>query len=152
MRLTDKGATVVIAVLSTLCWCLLALICVFGDNVEITSSHSIRCVQSMYSFQTPQELLQNQRELEVILSPQEYERLNIDNELRAINAYYKFGYTSSRADVQDYSDTYALYKLKNANILYDDLWVFLCSVNKETGLVENVHEYKVLFPKGNVEG
>ena len=99
-------------------------------------------VKTMYEFQSPAELAANQLVLRDLVTEADYYQLCVDNELRTVNAYYKFGYSPSRVDIVEFARGFVLYRLENENIDRSDLWVLLYNVRGD-GRLENVREYKL---------
>ena len=103
----------------------------------------VSTVKLMYEFETPGEILSNQEKLKDILSEEEFDELCIDNELRTVNAYYKFGYSESAVNVVKADSNYVIYTLDNENIDRDTKWLFLFDV--VSGRVCNVREYMMVL-------
>lgn len=116
--------------------------------VSVVSSSSqanigVRVVRLMYDFKAPEDLVMGQSELKTLLVEEEFERLTVDNLYRAVNTYYKFGYTSSDVVIVDYSEGYVLYRLLNDNISSNTLWIFQYDVTRN-GLLTNIREYEAI--------
>ena len=114
-----------------------------AQDGERKSDIGCRVVRLMYSFDSPAELVEGQVTLQELLTPSEFERLCIDDRLRAVNAYYKFGYSASRVEIVDFADGWVMYRLVNDNIDHYQLWLFMYDLN-EDGLLCNIKEYKLL--------
>lgn len=140
----------VCVVLCALLAFLITLLCMQQPLRSSDERSSLRCVNLMYNFETPADILKGQAALELLLTPEEYERLKLDNDLRAINAYYKFKYSASRVDPIEYTGDYVLYRLANGNINYYDLWVFLCEPKLNGLKIDDVREYRVVDEKGTM--
>ena len=104
-------------------------------------------VRLMYEFETPEELASNQEELQKVLTPSEFNRLTVDNKLRAVNTYFKFGYSSSRIRVVEKAPNYVLYTIENENIPSYALWVFHCRLRND-GKIDSIVEYQLLGERG----
>lgn len=146
--LSVKLCTRLTIVLSCALVFVLGLLYAQGPWVTDSADPGVRCVKLMYEFRTPTELMSKQERLQNILTEEEYARLTVDEEMRAINTYFKFGYAASRVDIVEYGPGYVLYRLANENINYYDLWVFLYEQD-ETGLLTNIQEYRVLAEQSN---
>lgn len=101
----------------------------------------IICVNLMYDFETPDDILVNQVALQSLLTEDEFTRLCIDEPNRTINAYYKFKFSPSKVNIVNCSIGYIEYTLENEYIDSDIHWVFLYDVNGNR--LENIREYKV---------
>lgn len=108
-----------------------------SDTLDV----GVYTVKLMYDFETPRELVQNQALLQEVLCSEEFERLQLDEPNRTVNAYYKFKYSKSQVIVEDSSPGFVLYRLLNDNIDYNTLWVFRYSVNSD-GKLCDISEYQ----------
>ena len=143
MRLTARRVDTMIFATSCV---LVILLVILGFQVKTLKQYrdpGVRCVKLMYEFKTPYELQQNQVELSRYLTNAEYKRLNIDNELRVVNTYYKFQYSASKVQIVESGDGYVLYHIINDNVDPNDFWVFLYEQN-ENGKLTNIREYRLL--------
>lgn len=98
-------------------------------------------VKLMYDFSTPRELVENQARLQSLLTEEEFERLCIDNDLRVVNAYYKFGYSESRVSILEHSEGYVLYQILNSFVDKNVLWVLQYDRTTD-GRLTNIREYR----------
>ena len=122
------------------------LLTILSVSTRVRSSSfdpGVTCVKALYNFEAPADILTNQQFLKSILTEEEFERLKIDDTNRAINAYYKFQYSSSRVVVEDFGRGYVRYRLENDYIDPDTVWVFLYELTSE-GKITNVREYSSL--------
>lgn len=108
-----------------------------SDKLDI----GVYTVRLMYEFDSPKEMVRNQSLLQEVLRSDEFERLQLDEPNRAVNAYYKFQFSSSRVVVEDSQDGFVLYRLVNENIDPDTRWVFIYSVD-DNGKLYDIHEYE----------
>ena len=118
----------------------------FIDKVVIPEKQrqlGIETVKLMYEFSVPEDILKNHQILSEIISEDEFGELSVDNELRAVNAYYKFGYAESAVHVVDSGENFVIYTLENENIDPTTEWLFL--FDTEGGKVCNVREYKLVL-------
>jgi len=104
-------------------------------------------VKAMYDFDSPQELGRNQEIVRYLLVEEDWERLQLDNNLRSINAYYKFGYAPSEVQVLTNRSGYCAYKLKNKNISEYNRWLLL--YEQHNGEVSEVREYRLIAGGGS---
>lgn len=137
-----------LAVLCVVCYLLLIGSLVFTWVSRVSAGREanpgVMAVRLMYEFESPAELVSNQSKLESILAPEEFHRLRIDDELRAVNTYFKFGYASSRVEVVSWTNGSVVYHLYNENIDRNQLWVF--NYTMRDGLIDDVSEYRVEEP------
>lgn len=139
-------------------WCImfaaiaasLTVLWLVSRATSMDANPGVVAVRLMYQFDSPRELADNQAELMRMLTEDEFSRLTVDEELRAVNTYFKFGYASSRVEVVSYRQGYVLYCLHNENIDPETYWVFLYDVDKD-GLLCNIQEYQLVEP-GYTEG
>ena len=144
MKLTKTLASVIV-------WALFALIVALTTLLIVShtlksseyDSVGVRVVKAMYEFDSPAELSANQSVVIDLLCQEEWERLRLDNERRAINAYFKFGYSKSEVRVVSYTNGYVLYSLVNENIDSEDLWVFMYDIDSD-GKLCNIREYSLI--------
>ena len=108
-----------------------------SDKLDV----GVYTVRLMYEFDSPKEMVMNQSLLQDVLHPDEFERLQLDEPNRAVNAYYKFQFSSSRVVVEDSQDGFVLYRLVNENIDPSTRWVFIYSVD-DNGKLYDIHEYE----------
>ena len=144
--LSCMGSKTKIAIVSTLGSVIVSQLLVLGvynyasgGNFDI----GVETVKTMYQFDTPTELLEKQAYLRSLLVPDEFDRLCIDNDSRAISAYYKFKYRPSKVNVIEHEDGYVLYTLLNDNISKEHLWVFEYCLTDEY-FIDDVKEYRVI--------
>lgn len=102
-----------------------------------------QAVNLLYDFSTPRELVENQTRLQELLTEEEFERLTVDNDLRVVNAYYKFGYSESKVTVLEYSEGYVLYQILNSSVDKNVLWVFQYDKTPD-GKLTNIREYRTM--------
>lgn len=139
-------------------WCIsyglivasLTLLWLAFQATRMESNPGVQAVKLMYEFDSPQMLVDNQGKLQSILTAEEFKRLTVDEELRAVNTYFKFGYSSSRVEVVEWDEGYVLYRLHNDYIDTQVYWVFRYELT-EDGKLTNVDEYQVTEP-GYTEG
>ena len=111
----------------------------FGRNDKLDIG--VYTVRLMYEFDSPKEMVMNQSLLQDVLHPDEFERLKLDEPNRAVNAYYKFKFSSSHVVVEDSQDGFVLYRLVNDSIAPNIRWVFMYSVD-DNGKLYDIHEYE----------
>ena len=133
----------VYAVLSVVIVTQLLLLWIFTTLSSDKFDLGVEAVKAMYQFNTPEELLEGQQYLKSILTEDEFERLCLDNTSRAISAYYKFGYSSSKVNVLEHYDGYVLYTILNTNIPKQHQWVFEYKLTDE-GKITDVKEYRLV--------
>lgn len=104
----------------------------------------VAAVRAMYDFDTPDDLLDGQTRLQTMLTESEWERLQLDNESRVTNTYYKFYYSPSHVNIIKYSDGYVLYTLRNNFIDEHQLWVFLYEIEQPSGKLTHIREYRLV--------
>lgn len=139
-------------------WCIsyglivasLTLLWLAFQATRMENNPGVQAVKLMYEFDSPQMLVDNQGKLQGVLTAEEFERLTVDDELRAVNTYFKFGYSSSRVEVVEWDEGYVLYRLHNDYIDTQVYWVFRYELT-EDGKLTNVDEYQVTEP-GYTEG
>ena len=98
-------------------WCImfaaiaasLTVLWLVSRATSMDANPGVVAVRLMYQFDSPRELAENQAELMRMLTEDEFSRLTVDEELRAVNTYFKFGYASSRVEVVSYRQGYVLY-------------------------------------------
>lgn len=103
----------------------------------------VQLVRVMYDFSTPVKLAEQQLVVKDLLVEEEWERLQLDNEARVVNTYWKFQYSSSKVHIVDYSNGYVLYTLENDYIQPEQLWMLRYEKDEATGKLCNVREYKL---------
>lgn len=138
-----KFKKVLLSVLVVLYLGLCATVIVFSYVSEDVNL-GVRVVKWMYEFSTPAELASNQVYVRNALTEEEWERLQLDDTLRTVNAYYKFGYSRSKVHILSYGDGYVIYSIVNDNIDSSDWWVFQYDLTEE-GLMDNIKEYHVCY-------
>ena len=141
-----KSGKLASKLISTLSFCIALALMLLGFRTYLSSQHldfGVRLLKAMYQFDSPRDLISGQYEVKALLTPDEFERLCVDNETRAINSYYKFGYSSSRVNVLASSEGYALYTLLNDNIDASTLWVLEYTLTSDSR-ADAVKEYKVI--------
>lgn len=149
MRLHKKTADWLITILWVLTISSMVLMSIAVNlSRQQEVSKPLALVHAMYSFDSPRELAQKQLTVRDMLSEGEWERLQLDNENRAINAYYKFKYSASQVHVAKSFGGGALYWLENENISASDRWLLLTEDNGE--VITRVREYKLLWGGGSV--
>lgn len=146
---THDFCNIIIVVLVCLLTCLLVLLCMQATSLGEAADPGVSCVRLMYEFETPNDIIRNQNSLQYLLTEDEFSRLTVDDELRAINSYFKFGYAASRIDIVEYSPGCVVYRIANENINYFDIWIFLYDQNEE-GKLYNIREYKLIAGRGDL--
>lgn len=141
--LSARGATRLIVGGIAILVFLLTLLGISAKTDTASADLGVYCVKLLYQFDLPEDILNNQQLLMSVLTEDEFERLTVDDDNRAINAYYKFQYSPSRVLVDDYGPGYVRYRLENEYIDANDVWVFLYELT-EDGKITNVREYSVL--------
>lgn len=123
----------------------LLLVLVLLQSQLLAGKLDVGCqaVNLLYDFSTPRELVENQARLQGLLTEEEFERLTIDNDLRVVNAYYKFGYAESRVSILEYSEGYVLYQILNSSVDKNVLWVFQYDKTSD-GRLTNIREYRLM--------
>lgn len=98
-------------------------------------------LELMYNFEEPSDLSEQYSKLKLLLAEEDWETLNIDNELRVVNTYYKFGAKPSKVKVFYENSNLILYTLENENIDPDQIWAFYYEkLGKRIG---NIREYRL---------
>ncbi len=107
-------------------------------------------VKLMYEFETIDDLPSNYATLYQFVEEEDWIRLNIDNDLRVVNTYYKFNTLRSDVSVLGSDRGCVAYRLINGNIPAQTIWLF----NYETaqGKIRNIREYSLTNVKYGGEG
>ena len=109
------------------------------DRGELSIGRQV--LQLMYTFEEPSDLAEQYAKLKGLLTEEAWDTLNIDNELRVVNTYYKFGAKSSKVKIVYETSGLILYTLENENIDPNRLWAFYYdTLGKKVG---NIREYKL---------
>lgn len=119
-------------------------------NLGVSRNVGCQVVKLMYEFDDPLYLGPNYARLKEILSDSMWDKLNIDNDQRVVNSYYKFLNESSSVDFVFVRDGFIVYRLHNDNIAEGTLWVFCYDI--VDGKVDNIREYKLVSVYRGVEG
>lgn len=122
---------------------LLTFLWVVWRSSNISQDIGSRCVRLLYQFSTPQEIVDNQRQLELLVTDEVFSDLNIDDTNRVVNAYYKFKYSTSSVNIVSSAPGCVVYTIANENIDPDSLWIFKYTLDS-SGKIDWVKEYSVL--------
>lgn len=117
---------------------------------RVTGDIGRSAVKLMYDFDNIEEIPQRYMTLSRFLCEEDWERLNIDNDLRAVNTYYKFNALQSEVHILDSEPGCVAYRLLNGNIPAQTVWFFTFDI--VDGKICNVREYEMLNMKYGGEG
>lgn len=101
-----------------------------------------KAVFLMYDFSSADEIRENQKQLERIMSSEVFNGLKYDNENRQLYTYIKFNDSKSVVNVVKATDSYVLYRIESESIGADRLFIMLFEVNN--GKISGVQECECL--------
>lgn len=118
-----------------------AIVGTIGSNARSKGEIGVRIVRLMYDFNDVNDLAENYAIIRGLVAPSDWDRLNIDNEMRTVNTYFKFKAAPSHVNVVYSRPGIVVYTLTNDNIDGDVHWVFEYDVKDNK--VCNIREYRM---------
>lgn len=131
-------------------FCTCSVVVILMAQVQRQDDYGVELVRAMYDFESPAELIANQQVVKSMLTEDEWERLQLDNTLRTVSAYFKFNYNYSRVTVVDSAPGYVMYKIYNESIPRATRWLLFYRRDADSGKLSNIREYKVIADGGSV--
>ena len=122
----------------------LAVIVTFGFWTSLNKPREVlglRVLNLMYSYDDVNELSSNYYQIKRLVSEDDWERLNIDNEIRVVNAYMKLKGDPTRVVITKQYEGLIVYRLENSNVNPNTHWVFQYDI--EDGKLSNIREYRL---------
>lgn len=138
-----KRENIIIVILSSL------LIMFTVGGYLSSKSNSVRedigvyAVQKLYTFEDINDLPGQLLQLKPYLSDEAWDYLNLDNESRAITAYYKFATKGSQAVTVDVKPGLVAYRILNPNVSAEVIFLFEYEINR--GKLDNIKEYYLSY-------
>lgn len=123
---------------------------ILSHQDAVSSDMGTYAVYLMYNFQDVNELPERYSTLQKYVTEEAWEKLDLDGDFRAINAYYKFQAQTSQVHTLLHDDGIVAYRLVNPYILAQDVWLFTYDI--DDGAIDNVHEYKMTSVRRGQEG
>lgn len=134
--------------------CIIVFCAVFGfiavQSRSAKENLGVLAVKLMYEFDTIEDLNPQYERLHQVVSESAWEHLNINNDLRTINTYFKFRNRPSKVQIVYYRDGLLLYNLITDAVPHQTLWAFQYDI--VDGKIDNVREYRLVSLYNGKEG